>query len=79
MSKKKYPLVRKVAWRFGRVFVATFLVVTASQLASVKNVDDLWPLLVIPALSASLEALGKAVREYVASEDYSNAIHKLLI
>lgn len=79
MPIKKYPLVKRVAWRFGRVFIATFLVTTASQLVKVNRIEDIWPLLLIPALSASLAALGKAIREYVASDDYSNAIHKLLI
>lgn len=81
MAKKKvnYPLFKKLLWRFLRVFVGTFLAVAGMNLIKVNKVEDLIPLVLIPAFSASLATLGKYLRESLAKDNYNNLIHKVMI
>jgi len=78
-APKPYPLWKKVAWRFVRVFVATFLATLAMSLESFDLSQDWWKALVLPAITASISAVAKAIREYVGSSDYDNLIHKLVV
>lgn len=77
MSAQPYPLWKKVVWRFVRVFIATLLVELAAHLDAIGGLGDVYPLLILPAVSAAVVALAKAIREWVASEDYTNLLHKL--
>lgn len=64
-----------MAWRFARVFVVAFL-----GAAITIQPDELGMWLFLAAMagfSAGLEALGKALREFVAQGDYKSWIHKL--
>ena len=93
---KEYPKIRKVAWRFGRVFVSAFIVTFAAVLTEfdgakiiqvgMKNgfhafLAALWGVVIYPAvlsaITASISALGKAVREYFGDKDYKSKVHKL--
>lgn len=71
--KMDYPTIKKIGWRFLRTFVAVFLIALGSGLGEAQPVKAL----VISALSGALVATGKAVREYVASDDFNNLVHKL--
>lgn len=79
MAKKEYPLWRKLAWRFGRTSLAVFLLNLSFNLEKVGSLDDVVPLLLLPALSAVVVTAGKALREAIASEDYDHVIHKLVV
>lgn len=72
-----YAKWKKVAWRFGRVFVGAALVSLAANWSSVEGVADVWPLFVLPALTAGFVAVWKAVREYLAEGNYRSLLHKL--
>lgn len=93
---KSYPAWKKVAWRFGRVFVSAFIVTFAAFLAEfdgakiiqvgMKNgfyafLTALWGVVLYPAvlaaITASISALGKAVREYFGDAGYKSKVHKL--
>ena len=58
-----YPVILKVMWRFARVFIAVFAIQFFTGFVSVETLAD-GKALLIPALSAGLVAVGKAVREY---------------
>lgn len=77
MPNNEYAKWKKVAWRFGRVFIGAALVSLAANWGSVESVADVWPLFVLPALIAGVNALFKAVREYLASGNYRSLLHKL--
>lgn len=74
-----YPKYKKVAWRFARVFIGAFLVNVSVNWNSVNKVEDLVPLLLVPALSAGLVAVFKALREYIAKGEYTSLLHKFVI
>jgi len=77
-----YPRWKKWVWRFGRVFLATFLaqvVVLLPKISDYTNWNEWWTLLILPALVASISALAKALRDYLGEGDYDNKIHKLPI
>ena len=74
--KKDYSLVKKAIWRFGRVFVVAFV----GAVVAIQPSEDWreWVFLAaMSGFSAALAAVGKALREFVASGDYKNLIHKL--
>jgi len=73
MQHKKYPLIKKVGYRFIRTFVSVFLITLGTGL----GLEDPNKALVISALSAALVSTGKAVREYIASDDFNSVVHKL--
>lgn len=74
---KKYPAYKKVAWRFGRLFLASFLVLAGPQIASVGSLDDVLPLVITPALIGAVGAVGKALREEWGNGDYTAFVNKL--
>ena len=61
MKKQTYPEWKKVAWRFVRVFIATFLV----QFGAGLSTEQTMTALAVSALSASVVAVGKAFRSYI--------------
>lgn len=78
MAKKiEYSKIKLIGWRFARVFIAGALLSIATQINVITKVEDLLPVLVLPALTAGLVALAKAVREYIADGDYTSLISKL--
>lgn len=77
ITKEDYSKIKAIAWRFGRVFLATFLVELGVAFPNVKTWGDVYPLLLVPAVSAGLVALSKAVREYFAGGDYKSLLQKL--
>jgi len=76
-TPKSYEAWKKIAWKFARVFVAASLVSIAANLERINSVNDVLSLLLIPAATAGLVAVAKSIREYVASGDYTNLIHKM--
>ena len=77
MAKVKYPVYKQVLWRFARVWLSAFLVSIALTAKDVNNLDNLWPLVLYPALIAGISALGKALRENLGEGDYTNKVYKL--
>ena len=77
MPNIDYSKLRLVAWRYGRVFVGAFLVSLAANWGSVESLNDAWPLFAQPALIAGVVAVGKALREFLASGNYKSLLHKL--
>lgn len=74
-----YPAWKKIAWRFLRVFVAAVLIQFATDLAAIASFEDLTQKVLVSALTAGISALGKAVREWLASDDYKASIHRIII
>lgn len=75
-----YPAWKKVVWRFVRVFVASFLVQVGTGLINLESWDAVKGLL-LSALSASVVALGKAIREWFKEDHkelYENVVKKLI-
>ena len=81
MAKKKvdYAKWKKVLWRFGRIFLAAFLTTLALTIGDLETLDinNLWPVVVYPAIVAGINALFKALREKIGDGDYSKLIYKL--
>jgi len=61
---KEYPLYKIIAWRFFRVFIATFLGTIAILLPELDNANDFYKIILLPAIVASISAIGKLAREY---------------
>lgn len=86
LEKLPYAEWKKVAWRFGRVFVSAFLVTGSlvlintgvEALASWENFKNL---LIYPfALSgavAGINALGKLIREIFGSDKQDSLVDKI--
>lgn len=74
-----YSRIKVIAWRFGRVFVSAFLIEAAIYLPQIETLDlnIIYKLLIIPSLIAGLNALGKAIREFKGSEDYTKLVNKI--
>lgn len=84
--KEYYPVIKRVAWRFIRVFVSAFLATGSIILANVgmeavSSWQNFRELLIIPfilgGLIAGINALGKLLREMFGSEDKDSAVDKL--
>jgi len=88
LGKTQYPEWKKIAWRFGRVFISAFLVAGAPVLigattevfASWENFKSLlaYPFL-FSGLTAGVVAIGKTLRVVFGSEDQNSLIDKLII
>lgn len=72
-NKEQYAEWKKLAWRFGRVFFATFFVILGSGITNVNDEGALKALLV-SAASGGISALFKYLRE---GKEYDQLIHKL--
>ena len=79
MAKVEYPQWKVIAWRFIRTFFAVLLVELSARLSSIQKLEDVFPLLLVPAVSAGLVSLAKAFRDWVASDDYGNIVHKMIV
>jgi len=84
--KEYYPVIKRVAWRFIRVFVSAFLATGSIILANVgmeavSSWQNFRELLIIPfilgGLIAGINALGKLLRKMNGSEDKDTAVDKL--
>ncbi len=76
-NKIEYAKWKLVAWRYLRVFLATFLITVGTNLSSIKNLTDILPLLIVPAITAALVSVGKVLRAYIGNGDYKSLIYKL--
>lgn len=79
--KKEYPVWLKVAWRFGRVFLAVFVMYLLSNVGDMNTQEAMRGIL-LGALSAGLVAVGKAIREYVKVANkplYESLVRKSII
>lgn len=80
--KKEYPEWRRIAWRFGRVFLSGFISALSIVLISVDK-DDLnspAPFLLaatLGCLAGGLNALGKYLRDKFGSADKESLVDKL--
>ena len=76
-KKQPYPEWKKIAWRFGKVFVATFLV----QFAAGLSTEQTMVAIAVSALSAGLLAVGKAFRSYIKENHpkYYNLARKVIV
>jgi len=75
-----YAEWKLIAWRFIRTFVAAFLVQLAAILPSLEKVPptiDLWYMLFLPAVTAGIVALSKAIRDKYGDDEYEDLVHKL--
>lgn len=81
-----YPAIKKVAWRFIRVFISAFLATGSIILANVgmeavSSWQNFKELLIIPfilgGLIAGINALGKLLREMFGSENKDSVVDKL--
>lgn len=75
-----YAEWKVVLWRFVRVFLAAFLtqlLIIFPTLEKFPPLDDVYPMLLLPALTAGIVALFKYLRDKFAAEDYTKLIHKL--
>lgn len=72
-----YALWKKWLWRFTRVFLATFLLNVGTNLPKVEKIEDLMPLVIVPAASAAVSATFMALREAGARQNYDSLLHKL--
>lgn len=77
MINLEYSKIKLIAWRFGRVFLAAFLAEVALHLEELSAFKDLYPMLLLPALIAGISAVSKAIREYLADDEYESILHKL--
>jgi len=71
-TKEIYPTWKKVAWRFGRVFLFPFMVSIGGYMASVQRIptlNELYVMALLPAFFSGVNALGKLIRE-TYKEDY---------
>ena len=75
-----YSTIKVIAWRFGRVFIAAFLIQFAVYLPQIETLDVnvIYKVLLVPSLIAGLTALGKALREYKGSADHKSVVDKIL-
>jgi len=76
-KKEEYSLWKKLAWRFSRVFLAALFANLGLNLEKVSGWDNVWPLLLLPALSAAVVSLSKFARDQWGSADKSTLLHKL--
>jgi hypothetical protein len=83
-----YPEWKKVAWRFVRIFISSFLftgslVLVNAQPQSLASWGSIQNTLVMPFLVsggiAGINAVGKLVRDIFGSEDKTSLIDKLPI
>lgn len=77
-KKKPYPRWKLVAWRFGRTFVAAFLVSLAADLVNLETIEGVKIGLLQSAFVAGVNALGKAIRVY-SSDSKDNLINKAVL
>lgn len=75
MAKQTYPEWKVLAWRGGRTFLATFLVLLGSGIATASPETTVNALLV-SAMAGALSAMGKLIRVSV-SDSYDHDVHKL--
>ena len=76
---KEYPLWKKVAWRYGRAFVATFLASLSTQILMFQEDLTLTALrsAIFASFAAGLQALSKVVRDVYGDKKYSSPVHKM--
>jgi len=74
-----YPEWKLLLWRFIRVFFAAFLAQLALLLPNIEefSVELLWPMLILPAVTAGVVALSKALRDRFGDDEYTDLVHKL--
>lgn len=72
----EYPKWKIVAWRYVRVFLASFLVSFASGLVGATDFDALMAL-VVASLTAAIPAVAKLLREEVSGGDQTSMVNKL--
>lgn len=81
----EYPKIKKVLWRFLRVFVASFIVGASVVLSATSEVaftsfENFLNILVVPAClagaTAAINAIGKLLREYFGEK--SGIVNKLI-
>lgn len=77
MKGMDYSKIKLIGWRFGRVFLAAFLVTLSTQLSHLETINQLWPVLIYPAITAGVVAGAKALRLYFGDLDYKKPIHRL--
>ena len=74
-----YPEWKLLLWRFIRVFFAAFLGQLALSLVILEELtlETLWPAIVLPAVTAGIVALSKALRDRFGDDEYTDLVHKL--
>ena len=70
---KKYPVWRKLVWRYVRVFVSAFVAQFGLNLVLFGDPEAVRSL-AVAAVAAGLSALAKSLRE---DKPYSSNVHKL--
>lgn len=75
-AKVDYPVVKKVLWRYARVFVAGF-VGTISVDILLTGTPEMLTTMLKAAVVGGISALFKFVREEVGADDYENPVHRL--
>lgn len=82
----EYPEWKKVLWRFGRIFISSFLftgslVLVNAQPEALTSWDRFLNTLVLPFILsggiAGINAVGKLLRDTFGSEDKNSAVDKL--
>lgn len=75
-----YPTYKKVAWRFARVFIATFLITFADALTTTSEPTvAIIRAIVLSSLSAGVVAMGKLMREYLGYDTKGEAVEGSLV
>ena len=73
MARVEYPKIKKVAWRYVRVFFAAALAQAGLNLAMLSE-PEYAKMFAVAAVAAGLEAIAKALRE---GKPYDSKLHKL--